>query len=517
MVFSAAPYNLADQSLLRDYSLSLPLPLVLAQVELEFADVEHCRWAWRQYDPANPLPPTVFPESAATDKDRPVVDPKPRLPISDPIISTSFIYWTAEEDEGYKLVLECTPCNESGEEGEPVKVVSKNIVSRFWNIPMMQRHLMTPNHLAEPTQFRVVSYNILADVYATSERARSALYPYCDPSALDQDYRRCLIARELLGYHGDIVCLQEVGAKCFSQFLCPALHQWGYQACFHPKAGKTPEGEATFFNSSKFSLIQEDAVVLREFVNQSPNCRDILSLHPLILADLLERHNILQTVLLRSTEITNSYILAANTHLYFHPMGDHIRLLQVAISLKILGSKLREYQHKLGTDARFAVVFCGDFNSCPCTAAYSYLSSGSVGAGHPDWQLYRAAQPPQCSCNHRALNVIHEDIGGDQWAQPQSAQLQDRATGDFSTGLDLSQSFNFSNVCGTRHSTNVTLGWTGVIDYIFADSKWLETLRYVPFPAPEHLTEHVALPSINFPSDHVALVADLAFRTKQLQ
>ncbi|CAI8036572.1 2',5'-phosphodiesterase 12, partial [Geodia barretti] len=342
-------------------------------VELEFADVEHCRWAWRRYDPANPLPPTVFPESAATDKDRPVVDPKPRLPISDPIISTSFIYWTAEEDEGYKLVLECTPCNESGEEGEPVKVVSKNIVSRFWNIPMMERHLMTPNHLAEPTQFRVVSYNILADVYATSERARSALYPYCDPSALDQDYRRCLIARELLGYHGDIVCLQEVGAKCFSQFLCPALHQWGYQACFHPKAGKTPEGEATFFNSSKFSLIQEDAVVLREFVNQSPNCRDILSLHPLILADLLERHNILQTVLLRSTEITNSYILAANTHLYFHPMGDHIRLLQVAISLKILGSKLREYQHKLGTDARFAVVFCGDFNSCPCTAAYSYL------------------------------------------------------------------------------------------------------------------------------------------------
>ena len=60
--------------------------------------MEHCRWAWRRYDPANPLPPTVFPESAATDKDRPVVDPKPRLPISDPIISTSFIYWTAEED-----------------------------------------------------------------------------------------------------------------------------------------------------------------------------------------------------------------------------------------------------------------------------------------------------------------------------------------------------------------------------------------------------------------------------------
>ena len=86
-------------------------------------------------------------------------------------------------------------------------------------------------------------------------------------------------------------------------------------------------------------------------------------------------------------------------------------------------------------------------------------------------------------------------------------------TGDFSTGLDLSHHFQFSNVCGTRHSTNLTLGWTSVIDYIFVDSNWL---RVVPFPAPEHLTENVALPSINFPSDHVALVADLTWKTEKL-
>ena len=474
---------------------------------------------WRQWDPAGPLPPTVFPESAATDKDRAVIEPNPRafpfcrLPVHDPIISTSLIYWTDEEDVGYRLVLVCTPRNKSGEEGEPVKVVSKNTVCKFRNIPMTERHLFTPTHLAEPSQFRVVSYNILANVYVTSERATNTLYPYCDPSALDHNYRQCLISRELLGYHGDIVCLQEVGAKCFSQFLSPALHQWGYRACFHTKAGKTPEGEAIFFNSSKFSLLQEDAVVLREFVNQSPNCRDILSLDPLILTDLLKRHNILQWVLLQSTEIPNSYILVANTHLYFHPMGDHIRLLQVAIGLKILESKLHEYQHQLGEGARIAVVFCGDFNSCPCTAAYSYVLSGSVDMSHPDWQLYRATQPPQCSCNHRALNVIHE-AESDQWAGPQSAEP---TTGEFSTGLNLRHSFKFSNVCGTRHATNVTLGWTGVIDYIFADSKQLETLRCVPFPAPEHLTEHIALPSVNFASDHVALVADLTWMSEQQQ
>ena len=375
---------------------------------------------------------------------------------------------------------------------------------------MSERHLLTPTHLAESHHFRVISYNILANVYATSERAKSDLYPYCDPSALDHEYRQSVITRELVGYHGDIVCLQEVGTKCFSQFLSPSLHQWGYEGCFHAKAGRTPEGEAVFFNRSKFSLVCEEVAVLREFVQESPNCRDILSLHPLIVTDLLKRHNILQLVLLQSNEIPNSYVLVANTHLYFHPMADHIRLLQVAITLRIIELKLGQYRQTFGSGARVAVVLCGDLNSCPRTGAYHYITRGSVSGSHPDWQLYQATEVAQCSCNHRALNVIHEDNG--QWVEPQPAAAVSNT--DSCTGLDLRHSLHFSNVCGTKFSTNITLGWTGVIDYIFIDSDWLGTLRFVPFPSPEHLTEHVALPSVNFPSDHLPLVADLTWTTE---
>ena len=491
------------------------------QVELEFAAVELCRWSWRRCGPAQSLPPAVFPDSPTDD--RAVVNPQTlssscRESVSlCPVVSTSFIYWTSEEDSGHSLVLECAPRNQRGEEGQSVMVASKNALSEFLNSPMSERHLLTPSHLAEPGQLRVVSYNILANVYATSERARNTLYPYCQASALDQDYRQCLIAREILGYHGDVVCLQEVGSKSFSQFLSPALHQWGYRGCFHAKAGKTAEGEAIFFNSSKFSLVRDEAVVLREFVRESPDCRDILSLHPLVLTELFKRHNILQTLLLQSTELPNSYLLVANTHLYFHPLGDHIRLLQVAVSLKFLETRIWEYRVELGGGARIAVVFCGDFNSCPCTAAYSYVLSGSVSRSHPDWQVFRATEVPQCSCDHRGLNVIHEDDDGSSWMDQQPVVVPQPATEVSGTGLDLSHCLHFSNACGTRHSTNVTLGWTGVIDYIFAGSDWLETLRCVPFPPPEQLTEHVALPSVNFPSDHVALVADLAWRTTQQQ
>ena len=45
----------------------------------------------------------------------------------------------------------------------------------------------------------MVSYNILADLYADSDFTRSVLHPYCPPYALHIDYRKQLIVKELMG------------------------------------------------------------------------------------------------------------------------------------------------------------------------------------------------------------------------------------------------------------------------------------------------------------------------------
>ena len=47
--------------------------------------------------------------------------------------------------------------------------------------------------------FRVVSYNILADVYADSDFTRNYLFPYCPSYALAIDYRKQLLLKELMG------------------------------------------------------------------------------------------------------------------------------------------------------------------------------------------------------------------------------------------------------------------------------------------------------------------------------
>lgn len=77
------------------------------------------------------------------------------------------------------------------------------------------RHAYTVKEVEWPA-VRVMSYNILADIYAQTELSKTVLYPYCAPYALQLDYRQNLIKKELAGYNADIICLQEVdkGNQC---------------------------------------------------------------------------------------------------------------------------------------------------------------------------------------------------------------------------------------------------------------------------------------------------------------
>lgn len=69
----------------------------------------------------------------------------------------------------------------------------------------MTGHLDVDGRLSSSGPFTVLSYNILADSYATND-----LYSYCPSWALSWPYRRQNLLREIIGYHADIVCLQEV-------------------------------------------------------------------------------------------------------------------------------------------------------------------------------------------------------------------------------------------------------------------------------------------------------------------
>ena len=83
--------------------------------------------------------------------------------------------------------------------------------------------------------------------------------------------------------------------------------------------------------------------------------------------------------------------------------------------------------------------------------------------------------------------------------------------GDF-RGLELRHDFRFQNVTGTEHCTNYTASFKAVLDYIMIDSDHLSVDRVVPLPSVGEVSEFIALPSAYFPSDHLALVADIKWK-----
>jgi CCR4-NOT transcription complex subunit 6 len=125
-------------------------------------------------------------------------------------------YTPTAEDVGHILKLECVAID--GSTGRPLAAPHQTQTSRVIPAPSpTPRRLISVNPMdglaAVETDgrtttsgtFTVLSYNVLSDLYATSD-----LYSYCPPWALAWSYRRQNLLREIVGYHADILCLQEV-------------------------------------------------------------------------------------------------------------------------------------------------------------------------------------------------------------------------------------------------------------------------------------------------------------------
>ena len=59
-----------------------------------------------------------------------------------------------------------------------------------------------------------------------------------------------------------------------------------------------------------------------------------------------KRNTVMQTFLLKSIE-TGCLILVANTHLYFHPDADHVRLIQGILCIQHIQSILEKQKIKV--------------------------------------------------------------------------------------------------------------------------------------------------------------------------
>lgn len=297
------------------------------------------------------------------------------------------MYLVQSSDVGHKLKVVCTPRNGS-KTGPSAECISACAVEAGPGICLFEsRHLYTPTRLPNH-QFRVVTYNILADLYADSDYSRSTLFPYCPPYALAIDYRKQLFMKEILGYNGDIICLQEVDSKIFDLDLVPFLRMSDYVGTFKPK-GIAAEGLATFFNSNKFSLIRNYGLNIGENIPTLDIFRDLwikIQNSEQLVKRITERSTAVQVTAIKAIE-SNKIVIIANTHLYFHPDADHIRLLQIGFCMKYVEFVYHQIKQELNVEGNdISIVFCGDFNSIPECGIFKLMTEQHVEENFIDFQ-----------------------------------------------------------------------------------------------------------------------------------
>ena len=394
------------------------------------------------------------------------------------LLAESFIYTPMNDDVSYYLKCVCTPGNKDFYfETLQEEVVSSVPVSANPGVCLFdKRHLYTPQYLDSSKEFRIVTYNILADLFADSDFARTFLYPYCPTYALNYKYRVQLLLKEILGYHGDIIGLQECEKKVFEQYLQPVLKLNGYTGILSMKPGQMPEGGALFFLNKTLEHVRDCTIAVTDALNLECN-KDLLKqlkLCPLLCEKILKKTTIGQIHILRYVkECTQKYMCVLNTHLYYKPYAAQIRLIQIAAIMNYVGVVLESFNEEI------TFIALGDFNTLKGEPVLDYLEGVEITNKHKVWDIDEKFDP---NAEIKRLNI------------------------------SLKNPIAVKNITGFPEFTNFVPYFQNTLDYVFAEDNKLEIIRFVPLPERVEIESYTALPSIVAPSDHLALVVDMKWK-----
>jgi CCR4-NOT transcription complex subunit 6 len=332
--------------------------------------------------------------------------------------------------------------------------------------------------------FKVFTYNILADIYAT--RAR---YHYCPLWSLLWTYRRNNILREILNAKADIICLQEVQADHFEDFIYPKLKEAGYEGLFKAKTRmamsdnpKQIDGCAIFYREDKFALTEQYSFEFNEAARmhveqqQQRLGRQVATNYQNSALKRLCKGNIALIVVLEDISVESARtrgarrkrrLCVANTHIFWDPEYPDVKLWQ-ALSLC---QELEKFG--LNRTRNIPLILCGDFNSTPDSPVYHLLEKGAITDSKVfEFDEYHVLPP--------LANMIHR--------------------------LPLRSAY--AEINGEPKYTNFTAHFVGVLDYIWYTTASLKCIGVLKVDDEQTLQEYTALPSPRYPSDHIHLLAE---------
>ncbi|EYB97324.1 hypothetical protein Y032_0141g2205 [Ancylostoma ceylanicum] len=330
---------------------------------------------------------------------------------------------------------------------------------------------------------RIVSYNILADLYLDlSGPQESLFFPYCPKAYQMYEYRHPLVMKELLSYDMDLCFLQEVDHRMQMRYLSALFHSIGVEMCFSKKEREVTEGSVIAFRRERFDFVFSECYGLASLLEGSGNdVNNILSSSSASSEIFSTRPTTIQVLVLRD-RISGDFIVCGNTHLHHNPKHEHLKALQAAVAVRKLESIRKRYS-EANPDCAVRLVLAGDFNSTPDGPVYELLSTGVLPKSSPWWNLDE--------------NIVPEDL----MLLPSGEKLRNL------TGTEITNYTRYFDENGVQR------GFCGCLDYIWTDSAELH--RIAPRPSHELLTKYGAIPSKVAPSDHIPLLCEVRFNKIQ--
>lgn len=338
--------------------------------------------------------------------------------------------------------------------------------------------------------FNILCYNVLCEKYATQ-----TMYGYTPSWALAWEYRKEFILQEVMSYGADICCLQEVDAEQYEDYFLHHLSQQDYEGVYWPKSRartmrdderRRVDGCATFYKTSKFTLIEKQLIEFNQIALQRPDFKKTEDMFNRVMT----KDNIAVIALLENKE-SGSRLIVANVHVHWDPEFRDVKLVQVAMlmdELEKIAERFAKFPPKLNVADGFPAapkytngtqiptMICGDFNSVPDSGVYDYLSSGVISGSHEDFMNHVYGR-------YTSEGLCHK--------------------------LPLKSAY--ANV-GELPFTNYTPGFEGVIDYVWYNQNALAVTGLLGEVEKSYLSKVVGFPNAHFPSDHICILSE--FRVK---
>lgn len=368
--------------------------------------------------------------------------------------------------------------------------------------------------------FTVLTYNTLCKNYATPY-----MYGYTPSEALSWEFRKNTLLHDITAHNADIICLQEVDKENFGTFYRPQLAAHGYKGVYWPRGrahgmpeeeAKAVDGCATFFRDSVFILLDKHQIHFGNVAVARPDSKGQDDVYN----RLWQRDNIAVVIFLEN-RYTGDRVIVANTHTFWDPEYNDVKVIQVAILMEEL-TRLADKWSKMGplmeksrfpvansenggggggggggangspqppleqrqsaeyrTGAEIPLILCGDFNSTPTSTVYDLIMNGRLAEEHPD--------------------------------------LQDRMYGNLKRH-GMRHPFHLKPAYDSRDKlafTNYTPDYVEVIDYIWYSTNAFQVTEVLGNIDKEYLRRVPAFPNYHFPSDHIPLASEFRIKGKK--